>query len=531
MAALRNHGARTVFGIPGDFALPLFQTIERSQLLPLYTLSHEPGIGFAADAAARATGGIGVAAVTYGAGALNLVNAVAGSYAERSPVVVLSAAPSRAQRAGDLLVHHHVRAADTQLRIFREITCDQAVIRDPASAPEAIARVLRTCIDRSLPGYIEIPHDLADAPCEAVTALSAEPGDADAATACAEEVLTRVRRARSPVLMVGVEVRRHRVEDRVAELARRLGIPVVTSFMGRGLLAGPESPVLGTYLGCAGHDDIAVLVEGADLHLLLGVILSDTNFGVSARQIDLRRAIHAFDGQVGVGHHVYRKVPLASLVDAMLAQVPAPAARAVRRAATSYPAGLPVTDAAIQPIDIVRAVNDLMRAHGPIPFAADVGDSLFTAMEIDHTHLVAPGYYAGMGFGVPAGLGIQASTGQRPLVLVGDGAFQMTGWELGNCGRYGWDPIVLVLNNQSWEMLRVFAPDAGFTRLGDWHLADISASLGGVGRRVFTCADLKHALDAAYFDRGRFQLIEIMLPKGAISSTLAGFVAAMRRRA
>jgi indolepyruvate decarboxylase len=92
-----------------------------------------------------------------------------------------------------------------------------------------------------------------------------------------------------------------------------------------------------------------------------------------------------------------------------------------------------------------------------------MGDCLFTAMDIEHTALVAPGYYATMGFGVPAGLGLQAATNERPLILVGDGAFQMTGWELGNCRRYGWDPIVLVFNNASWEMLRTFQPESAST--------------------------------------------------------------------
>jgi indolepyruvate decarboxylase len=81
LQALKDHGASEIFGIPGDFALPFFKEIEESGLLPLYTLSHEPGVGFAADGAARASGHIGVAAVTYGAGALNLVNPIASAFA------------------------------------------------------------------------------------------------------------------------------------------------------------------------------------------------------------------------------------------------------------------------------------------------------------------------------------------------------------------------------------------------------------------------------------------------------------------
>ncbi len=79
LQALHEHGAREIFGIPGDFVLGFFRHIERSAILPLYTLSHEPAVGFAADASARHNTRLGVAAVTYGAGALNMVNAVASS--------------------------------------------------------------------------------------------------------------------------------------------------------------------------------------------------------------------------------------------------------------------------------------------------------------------------------------------------------------------------------------------------------------------------------------------------------------------
>src|SRR3954462_7487723 len=103
LTALRDHGAREIFGIPGDFVLPLFKVIEESGILPHFTLSHEPAVGFAADAAARYHCGLGVAVVTFGAGALNLVNAVAGAYAERSPVVVVAGAPGAGERASGFL--------------------------------------------------------------------------------------------------------------------------------------------------------------------------------------------------------------------------------------------------------------------------------------------------------------------------------------------------------------------------------------------------------------------------------------------
>lgn len=528
--ALKARGATEVFGIPGDFALPLFREIERCAVLPLVTLSHEPGVGFAADAAARARGGLGVAAVTYGAGAINLLNAVAGAYAERVPLVVLSGAPAAHESGSGLLLHHQVKTLDSQWKLFAELTVDRARLDDAQRAPGQIARVLDAALARSRPVYIEIPRDMPARPCAAVPMTSAPPPDPERLAACADELLARLAAAQRPVLMVGVEVRRYGVEDRVAELARRLGCPVVTSFMGRGLLAQADVPLLGTYLGLAGDLGLSERVEQSDGLLLMGVIVSDTNFAVSSRRIDLRKSIHVYDGDVVMGHHVYPGVPIAALVDALLARLPASAAH------TSVPVARPAPapesaadDAAVRPEDIATAVNTLLRAQGSMPLASDIGDCLFTAMDIDHAALVAPGYYATMGYGVPAGLGLQVATGQRPIVLVGDGAFQMTGWELGNAARCGCDPIVLVFNNASWEMLRAFEPAARFNDLPRWDFAAMAAGMGGDGHAVATRAELAAALARAHATRGRFQLIDVRLAPGGLSPTLARYVQAVKR--
>ena len=529
LEALRDHGAQEIFGIPGDFVLPFFKVVEESGILPFYTLSHEPAVGFAADAASRFRGAISVAVATWGAGAFNLVNPVAGAYAERVPVVVISGAPGVQERASGWRLHHMSREVETQTRIFREITCDHAVLDDPAQAPALIARVLRSARENSLPVYLELPRDLVGAEVQPVPVLPPSPVLPGALAEAADEILERLRGARAPCLMVDVEVRRYGVEDRVAELAERLGIPVVTTFMGRGLLSRHAGVVRGAYLGAAGQAEITELVEGSDALLLLGVILSDTNFAVSTRKIDLRRAMLAISRTVQVGHHSYADVPLDRLVDALLRRAgprrdrPPPAS-----APDTYPGNLPADDQPIAPSDIAAAVNDLFARTGALPIAADMGDCLFTAMEIRDTNLVAPGYYAGMGYGVPAGLGACVAAGARPLILVGDGAFQMTGFELGNCRRYGWDPIVVVFNNASWEMLRVFQPESAFNNLDDWRFAELAGPLGGDGVRVSTRRELAAALARAQATRGRFQLIEVMLPRGQTSDTLARFVAGFK---
>jgi indolepyruvate decarboxylase len=528
LEALKDHGAREIFGIPGDFVLPLFKVIEESNILPSFTLSHEPGVGFAADATARYHGGLGVAVVTYGAGAFNLVNSIAGAYAERSPVVVIAGAPGAHERTSGFLLHHQARTVETQLAVFKEITCDQAVLSDPAAAPAEIARVLRSAREMSLPVYLEFPRDMVSAQVEPVVPLPLRHADAGALAECAEEILERIEEASAPVLVVDVEIRRYGVEDGIAALARKLNIPVVTTFMGRGLLETDDDVVAGTYFGAAGDPAITKLVDEADLVLMFGVILSDTNFALSNRALDPRRTILAARREVQIGHHIYRDMPLSDLIAGLDAGVaPRAAAQPPARQRISYPRDLPLDEEAIAPSDIAAAINDLFDRHGKMPMTSDIGDCLFTAMEIDNTALAAPGYYAGMGFGVPAGFGV-AATGLRPLILVGDGAFQMTGWEIGNCYRYGLDPIVVLFNNQSWEMLRVFQPESRFNDLDDWHFADIAKSIGGFGERVRTRAELADALDRAVARRGQFSLIEVMLPRGVTSDTLARFVSGFK---
>src|SRR4051794_17988370 len=536
LQGLKDHGAREIFGIPGDFVLPFYKVIEESQILPHFTLSHEPGVGFAADAAARYHSGLGVAVVTFGAGAFNLVNAIACAYAERSPVVVIAGAPGARERASGFVLHHQARSVDTQMAVYREITCDQAALTDPATAPAAIARVLRSAREYSLPVYIELPRDMTGAETAGVPVLSPTPVDREALAECAEEIIGRLTQAKAPTILIDVEIRRYDLEQRLAVLARKLGIPVVTTFMGRGLLANTPDVVIGTYFGAAGEPAITSLVEDADALLLLGVIFSDTNFALSQRRLDPRTTIRAFDRAVQIGHHRYSNIPLDDLIDELLARSRPRAARAdrVKPTPVTYRRGLAADDAPVAPSDIAVAINDLFDRHGVMPMTSDVGDCLFTAMEIENNALAAPAYYAGMGFGVPAGIGAAAAIGRRTLVLVGDGAFQMTGWELGNCRRYGLDPIVVLFNNASWEMLRAFQPESRFNDLDDWQFAAMAPSLGGHGERVTTRRQLHDALERAVARRGRFSLVEVMLPRGATSTTLARFVSgfkAVRARA
>src|SRR6266545_1944396 len=157
---IHSKGVRHSFGVPGDFALPTFAWLEKSPIQGI-TMTHEPGAGFAADAYSRLNG-IGLVCVTYCVGGLNVLNSIAGAFAEKSPVIVVSGGPGRKDREKDPLVHHKVRTFETQRRIYDEVTVASTVLLDEARAAEEIMRCVDACIAQKRPVYIEVPYDIVD---------------------------------------------------------------------------------------------------------------------------------------------------------------------------------------------------------------------------------------------------------------------------------------------------------------------------------------------------------------------------------
>lgn len=526
---LTETGVAQVFAIPGDFILRLCEVIEQYRGVDLLTMSHEPGVGFAANGAARGREDLAVACVTYGAGALNMVNPVAAAYAEKTPVLVLTGGPGRDEREGGILVHHQVKSFESQLKIYREVTCYQAVLDDPETAADRV----REAIDRarlySLPVYLEVPRDMVDRPIRLSEPRTAEvPTRVGAVEEAAAEVRRKVAAARQPVLVVGVEVHRFRLADKAVALAERLRLPVVSTFMGRGSFPDDHPRWAGTYLGPASPPGVRELVEESDCLVMLGALLADTNMGLRLRALDPRHVVLAVSRSVRTGYHRYDDVPLGDLVEALLGLEEEERGREGAGGFRERDGRPPFMRADDEPsagpvrvASMIGEINRFFAERGEMPLVTDTGDCLFCSHQVDTQAVLASAYYATMGFGVPAAMGFEAATGRRPLVLVGDGGFQMTGGELIHARRWGVRPIVVVMNNESWEMLRSFLP-ADYDDLPDGRYAEVARLWGAGGARAGTAAELRDALERAGEHDGPF-LIEVPLAKGDISETLDTF--------
>src|SRR5437016_5016393 len=204
---LHQLGVRHIFGIPGDYVLSLYQLIEQSPIQHVGT-TREDCAGYAADAYARING-IGGACVTYCVGGLNVVNAVACAYAERSPVVLLSGSPGLSERVRNPFLHHMVRDFTTQKEVFEKITVASVILDDPLTAEREIDRALAALLRYKRPVYLEIPRDLVHTPIHMATSRpsfmphKSDPAALSEAVAEVREMLATVER---PVLLVGAEV-------------------------------------------------------------------------------------------------------------------------------------------------------------------------------------------------------------------------------------------------------------------------------------------------------------------------------------
>lgn len=514
---LRQQGVGHVFGIPGDFALPLYGALDSSGLAPI-VVTHEPGAGFAADAYARLRG-LGVALVTFGAGGLNMVNAIAQAYAERSPVLVVSGAPEIRGRRVDVLLHHRVKTFESQHDVYREITGASAALDDPATAVAEIDRVLDVVLRTKRPGYLEVPRDVVGL--EAVrphrTRAAAPSRDRGALEEAMAEVVGRLRASRRPMIYAGVEVQRFALRDKLIALVERLNLPIATSLEGKTVFPENHPNFVGIYMGRIGSEAARRAVEGSDCLLMLGAFLTDVNTGFFTAEIDRARLISATSDEVTISHHRYPDVTLPDLIEHLLA-TPGLRRWPLRRPRRPSDRSRRSAGGRLTTGDVVEELNRFVRPKEDL-VVADVGDCLYACAMLRTEHFLAPGYYNSMGFGVPAATAAQlAVPGRRPIALVGDGGFRMTGTELATARRYGLNPIVILFDNGSYATLRAIAGEKPYFALGDWDYVRFAEALGGRAARAETRDELRRALAEARRSR-QFFLVDAVLDPTDLSPT------------
>jgi indolepyruvate decarboxylase len=525
---LIDYGIRDCFGIPGDYVLAFYSELERSPI-NVIGCTREDCAGFAADGYARISG-MGAVCVTYCVGGLSVCNSIAGAYAEKSPVVVISGAPGISERNRGTLLHHQVRDYRTQLSVFENFTIASAEISDPLTAFAEIDRVLDACNRFKRPVYIELPRDMVGVvpPVTHPYRGWPVPPSTQATGEAVRETVAKINEAKQPIIIAGVEIHRFGLQDEMVSLAEQTRIPIAATILGKSVISERHPLYVGLYEGEMGNPEITDFVEQSDLILMLGTFLTDINLGIFSANLDPHKCILATSEQLRISHHHYHDVPLTSWLAGVREAQPNATHRTIpesfrKRQHRETNVNLEA-DSPLRTSRMMAILNQYLGDNTIV--IADVGDALFAATELlihDRGEFLSPAYYTSMGFSIPAALGAAtARPDHRVVVIVGDGAFQMTGQELSSLIRLKHSPIIIVLDNHGYGTERfLHAGTWKYNEIQLWdHTKLLEAYGGGIGVRVTSEKQFDDALKAAWKDASQTHLIQAKLMEGDASETL-----------
>ncbi len=530
---LSDYGIRHVFGLPGDYVLAFYSMLEKSPL-DLVNCTREDCAGFAADAYARVNG-MGAVCVTYGVGGLSLANSIAGASAEKSPVVLISGAPGIAERADNPLLHHRVREWRTQLEVFDKICAASMEIVDPATAFRDIDFLLDTAWRTKAPVYIELPRDMVSVVPDQIRPYAPTPSQSDphALAEAVSEAVERIEAAKRPVIIAGIELHRYGLQADTVALAEASGIPIAATMLAKSVVSEVHPLYIGLYEGAMGRREVTEFVEESDCLILLGTLLTDIDLGIFTARLDATRTIFATSSELRISHHHFHHVLLQDFIRALAAARP----KAARRTLPPGPAAAAGVyaiepDAPITTTRLVRRLDDSLDDKTLV--IADVGDALFAASELvirGQTEFIAPAYYTSMGFAVPAAVGAKtARPDLQVIVLVGDGAFQMTGMELSTIVRRGLAVTVIVLDNKGYGTERLLH-EGSFNDINPWQYQLLPQVLGGgTGYEVRTEGEFDDALARALADTSGMSIIRAHIGIEDRSVTLDRLAQGLARR-
>jgi alpha-keto-acid decarboxylase len=537
---LAELGVSEIFGVPGDYNLEFLDHIIAHPTIRWVGSANELNAGYAADGYGRLRG-MSALVTTFGVGELSAANAIAGSYAEHVPVVHIVGGPSKDAQGTRRALHHSLGDGDFEhfFRISREITCAQANLM-PATACREIDRVLSEVREQKRPGYILLSTDVARFPTEPPEAALPRytGGTSPRALAMFIEAATELIADHQLTVLADLLVHRLQAVKELEALLAADVVPYATLMWGKSLLDESAPNYLGIYAGSASAEVVRTAIEEAPVLVTAGVVFTDMVSGFFSQRIDSARTIDVGQYQSSVAGQVFAPLEMGAALDA-LAQILA------RRGKSSPPVASPTgisSSAGVEPPARDRPLTQRMvwdrlceaLTPGNVVLA-DQGTSFYGMA--DHrlpqgVTFIGQPLWGSIGYTLPAAVGAGvAHPNRRTVLLIGDGAAQLTVQELGIFSREGLSPVIVVVNNDGYTVERAIHGEmAPYNDIVSWSWTDIPKALGVVNHMVFraeTYGELDDAFTAAARHQDRMVLVEVVLPRLEIPSMLAELVKPM----
>jgi indolepyruvate decarboxylase len=542
LSRLAALGVEHVFGVPGDYNLPMLDFLEEQQGLQWVGSANELDAAYAADGYARIKG-IGTLITTYGVGELSAINGIAGAYAESVPVVHIVGTPATGIQREHGFVHHSLCDGDFDrfTRIAAEVTAAQAHLTAENAADE-IDRVLQVAVQSRKPVYIAVPFDVAGAeipvPPRPFTVGVNQRVDGEQLSAFRQHVQKLLTGAIDVSLLVGHLVDRFGARRELQSVLQTGGVRAAVLSMAKGVVDETDPNFVGLYAGAISDRFTREAVEQADVIITAGVLLADGPTGGFTHNLNPDRRIDLGTASAKIAGTVYEGVPLTEGLRA-IAQ-----ALHTRGLTVSQPVsnGKPHSVALLEPGTTVtpdlfwERFSRYARPRDMI--FADQGTAFYGALSISlpaGAEIIGQPVWASIGYTLPAMLGAQlANPSRRAVLVIGDGAAQMTIQELGSFIRLGLKPLIVVLNNDGYTIERAIrSPKAQYHDIARWDWANIPSAFGAAGEvRVLSArsnAELDRALTIAEIEE-RMVLLEVKMEPLARPQFMDRFVRSVTKR-
>ena len=536
---LAELGVSEIFGVPGDYNLEFLDHIVAHPAIRWVGNANELNAGYAADGYGRLRG-MSAVVTTFGVGELSASNAIAGSYAEHVPVVHIVGGPSKDAQFARRPLHHSLGDGDFEhfFRISREITCAQANLM-PATACREIDRVLSEVREQKRPGYILLSTDVARFPTEPPGAALPRytGGTSPRALSMFIDAAAELIADRQLTVLADLLVHRLQAVEELEALLAADVVPYATLMWGKSLLDESSPNFLGIYAGAASAEPVRTAIEEAPVLVTAGVVFTDMVSGFFTQRIDPSRTIDIGQYQSSVAGQVFAPLEMGAALEA-LTQI------LKQRGVNSPPVVSPPekprskeetarTPARDQPLTQQMLWDRLCEALTPGNVVlADQGTSFYGMA--DHrlpqgVTFIGQPLWGSIGYTLPAALGAGvAHPNRRTVLLIGDGAAQLTVQELGTFCREGLSPVIVVVNNDGYTVERaIHGETAPYNDIVSWNWTDIPNALGVANHLAFkahTYGELDDAFIAAADHKDRMVLVEAVLPRLEIPRLLVELV-------
>ncbi|KAL2821162.1 thiamine diphosphate-binding protein [Aspergillus granulosus] len=521
------------FVVPGDYNLILLDKLMLHPQLSQICCTNELNCAFAAEGYARANG-LSACVVTYSVGAFSAFNGVGGAYAENLPLILVSGSPNTNDVAQHHIVHHTLGIADFtyQIQMAEKITCCAVAVKRAQDAPTIIDRAIRAAVLFRKPVYIEIPTNLAGAACVRPGPISAvsdpKPCDACSLTAAIQMAGEFVNQHQKPVILVGSKFRDVATQEALLQLAKAIGCAVVVQPGAKGCFPEAHKQFAGIFWGQISTLAADSIINWADVIVCAGTVFNDyTTVGWTT---DLTTPRLAIDMDC-------IKIPGATFTKVKPAEFLTGLAQTIHQNATTlleyqrFKPDPPLTHRSLAqtPLtrkEISRQVQALLTATTTV--FVDTGDSWFNGVQMqlpEGAKFEIEMQWGHIGWSIPAAFGYSVAEPDRQVVvMVGDGAFQVTVQELSQMIRHNKPIIILLMNNQGYT-IEVEIHDGPYNRIQDWNYAELihqfnSRDGQGKGLCVRTDHELAKAIDEAKARREGPTLIECVINQDDCSKEL-----------